>query len=156
MLGISYLHLAARDGGLFFGKIMFVPHTDYAADENLRNLNQQDEKLAGASLGGENISLWEAAMEAKRLIDGAGFDSETAKACGEAFEQAWAVIVLRKYISKLRVRLADVILRKRLGIRCQRPRPSRYERGAAESRALAVRLAAFGTLCCFFRKPIVL
>jgi hypothetical protein len=53
-------------------------------------------------------------MEARRLIDGAGFDSETAKACGEAFDQAWAVIVLRKAdtdISKLRVPLADAILR---------------------------------------------
>ena len=53
-------------------------------------------------------------MEARRLIDGAGFDSETAKACGEAFDQAWAAIVLRKAhtdISKLRLPLAHAILR---------------------------------------------
>jgi hypothetical protein len=59
-------------------------------------------------------------MEAKQLIDGAAFDSETAKACGDAFDQAWAIVVLRKSntdISDLRVRFADAILRnaKRFG-----------------------------------------
>ena len=53
-------------------------------------------------------------MEAKRLIEGAPFNPEIAKTCGEAFEQAWAIVVLRKSntdISDLRVRLADAILR---------------------------------------------
>ena len=60
------------------------------------------------------LSLWGAAMEARRLIDGAGFDSETAMACGDAFDQAWAIVVLRRSntdITALRLRLADAILR---------------------------------------------
>jgi hypothetical protein len=66
-----------------------------------------------ASLGSEATSVVGVAMEAKRLIEGAPFDPELAKARGEAFEQAWAIVALRKSdtdISDLRLRLAKAVL----------------------------------------------
>jgi hypothetical protein len=55
------------------------------------------------------------AMEAKRLLEGAPFNPELAQACGEAFDQAWAVVALRKgttgtNISDLRLQLAKAVL----------------------------------------------
>jgi len=52
-------------------------------------------------------------MEATKLIEGAPFDPELAKASGEAFEQAWTVVALRRCdtdISDLRLRLARAVL----------------------------------------------
>ena len=52
-------------------------------------------------------------MEARRIVEGAPFNPGLAKACGEAFDQAWAVVVLRKAngdISELRLRLAKAVL----------------------------------------------
>jgi hypothetical protein len=58
-----------------------------------------------------------AVMQAKRLIESAPFDPVQAKATGEAFDQAWAIVALRVLpqadvdINVLRLRLADAILR---------------------------------------------
>jgi hypothetical protein len=55
-------------------------------------------------------------MEARRLIDGAPFNPELAKACGEAFDQAWVVVALRVLgapearVASLRMNLARAVL----------------------------------------------
>jgi hypothetical protein len=54
-------------------------------------------------------------MEAKRLIEGAPFDPELAKACAEAFGKASDVITLRKGhddLGALRLRMAQAVLSK--------------------------------------------
>ena len=54
-------------------------------------------------------------MEAKRLIEGAPFDPELAKACAEAFGKASDVVALRKGhadLGALRMRMAHAVLTK--------------------------------------------